>query len=147
MTRSNLMSNLLCNKGVLFLCCARGKSASFDALIEQKKNRLRLTSTPTNSHQIANFRFAGQGPHFQAALDELKQTTPIGYASYMSFTLINLVATSMQIILQVAGFSLFDAYINQLLSFNKVCVSLMSFVFLLFSVFVFVCFDSLVVSQ
>lgn len=45
----------------------------------------------------------------------------------MMIVLINLVGTSMEIVLKIAGFILFDAYIKQLLSFNTVFLAYKSY--------------------
>ncbi len=112
------------------LFCVRTSCRRFDEILETKKSRLRLTSTPTASH-INNMHFSNCNPGFNAELNQLRndllKAKPTGYASYMSTTLVNLVAASMELVLQVAGFVLFDAYIKQLLSFNTVFLAYRSY--------------------
>ena len=45
----------------------------------------------------------------------------------MVIVLINIVGSSMEIVLKIAGFILFDAYIKQLLSFNTVFLAYRSY--------------------
>lgn len=114
---------------MLNLVCSKNKCKKFDEFIDNKKSRLRLTSTPT-SH-LNDYRTSNRNPNLNAELIqtqyELLQAKPTGFSSYMSTTLVNLVASSMAIVLQVSGFVLFDAYIKQLLSFNTVFLAYRSF--------------------
>lgn len=45
---------------------------------------------------------------------------PNGYFAFLATSLLTMVGSVMEFILKVAGFSLFDSYINRLLSFNRV---------------------------
>jgi hypothetical protein len=138
---------LLCSSGflLLLLCidifgfvslsiCGKRGCDVCDALIRQRSAKVKLNGRNMSaSTQVLKGNDYSidilSNRSFRTEINEMNQSQsnakkvslkPVGYFTFTAITIATIVGCIMEFILKLAGFLLFDAYINQLLSFNKV---------------------------
>jgi hypothetical protein len=71
-----------------------------------------------------------QASRGQLNVVQSKRTTkPIGYYAFLTFLVLSSIGSGLELVLKICAFTLFDAYINKLLSFNRVFMAYRSWSF------------------